>query len=1164
MSFLSGIGSFLGKAVGFLTGPGIGSTLARTVIAGYALRKLSAGALKGNDTQDDENIDEGVRLQVRPNSTNRIPVLYGTAYFGGIISDAELASNNQTMYYCVTLCEKTGTGTDSVASTYTFKDVYWNDTRIVFQSDGITADYAIDRDGNVDRNISGLVKIHCYAGDSNSPVAPQGYSNGSLPNASSVMPSWTSAQAMNDLVFIIVEVTYNREKSLTNLGEITVELENSLKEPGHVLYDYMKNAVFGAGIPADYIDNTALNALNTYSAESVNYDSDDSTAATLADRYQINGLIDTSRDVMSNLEAIASAAGSWVTFDIFSGKWSVAINKEGTSVASFDDSNIVGNIGIQGTGIQDLYNSVRVEFPNRDIRDAPDFAKIDIPEADRNDNEFDNTLNISYNLLNEPIQAEILGLIELKQTRVDLIVTFRADYSYMNLKAGEIIDLTNTAAGWTNKDFRIISVREIHDADGALSVEFTALEYDANVYAVDDLFRFIRSDQTGIIAIGSIGTPGTPQVTKFERDSRPRVEIESTTPTGVVEALEYWATTDQDADDADRSYNLIATERPVGGGVFSSGTTVTLDYDALASNNFFVKTRGVNAITVGPFSAPSGFTYTPQQQTDAVGPDTDVLDGLGGLATTLGLLSLLNGVDGLFGKDTAGGSLFESIFDAFSDDTGVDIRGDAAAGSLVVDAAIAIEDEGTEIVSQVGSLNFVGDAVVASANGTDVTVTISGTGGGGNGGGSGVVEVLAPSGFRPTDDTDDNTESAQYSPRADIQWDVTGSCYIRYYSTQGSFDVGELSAGSGSYHLYKSDDTLVESVAIGSCTIDVDVVEIPFGTRDFATDYYVLADEGVVAYCGIESQTINSKTEWNFNTKPNASSTGTAITALVAANKQLTVTGVDAGGACFYGSDLIVTFSHDIAAGSGEIKLKDYNSGSTVDTFTIGSAVIGGNIANFGEINVASPSSQYYFEIPANLVIAGSSGCAISGNEAFDSVLFNTPVLPTVTEVYYYKQGSEIEASDSTAGIEPETDFRIVFNESIRLGTGVITVGSQSIDPATANSIVFSHSGNTIRLNPTVDFTPGSTVTLTIPAALIKGCGGLMASNYTLTFGVDNLAMMSPSNVTNNVPQSVPSTVELTTDRTISAGTGNYRILDESSTVVAENNASHSSVTLAN
>jgi hypothetical protein len=1012
MSFLSGIGSFLGKAAGFLLGPGIGSTLARTVLAGYALRKLSAGALKANQTSDDENIDEGVRLQVKPNATNRIPVLYGTAYFGGIISDAELASNNQTMYYCVTLCEKTGFGADSTASTYTFKDVYWNDNRIIFKSDGITADYVIDRDGNVDTNIEGLVKIYCYAGDSNSPVIPQGYSNGSLVNASSVMPSWTSAQAMNDLVFIIAEVTYNREKNLTSLGEITVELENSMKEPGNVLFDYMNSTVYGAGINDTYIDESALEALNTYSAESVSYSSDDSTLATLADRYQINGLVDTSRDVLTNMEAIASASGSWLTFDIFTGKWSVAINKEGTSVASFDDSNIVGNVGIQGTGIQDLYNSVRVEFPNRDIKDSADFVKIDIPEADRNSNEFNNTLNISYNLLNEPVQAEILGLIELKQTRVDLVVTFQADYSYMNLKAGEIIDITNDSAGWTNKDFRIISVREVHDNGGALSVEFTALEYDANVYAVDDLFRFIRSDQTGIISIGSIGVPGTPQVTKFERDSRPRVEIESTSPTGVVEAMEYWVSTDG------TSYNLIAVERPVGGGVFSSGTTVTLDYDALASDNFNVKTRGVNALTVGPFSAASGFTYTPEQITQGVDDQTQVFDGLGGIATALGLLQLLSGVDGLFAKDTSGGSMFDKIFEAFEDLTGVDLVDDAIEGNL-------------------------------------------GTGGGT---GTGVVsEYLTISEVSPTSD-EDQFDSGIFA--SDTQWATTGSVYVRYAGTR--FQVGSLIPGVGNYYLYKTDGTLLETVPVGSCTISTDVVEIPFGTRAAGTDFYITNDEGVVKFCS-------------------------AYPVIAPAIK---------------------------APGA--------------------SGTMGGSVIDYWRFNTASEFADAT-TIPA--LVAGNKGSAAM----------------TISDVKYIVDNVE---SSSNTNVSPQTDIKVIFNQPVVLGTGNITVGSQSLDVEAVGYSVIA-SGNSLIINPPTDFNVNETVTVTIPGTALRGyCNFYGGGSFSFT--TDTGAQIAATNMSQGGAQHVPDEITFSSDRAVEDSTGKIRIFDESSTLIAEIDASDAAVTIEN
>tara|TARA_B110000879_G_scaffold103503_1_gene139717 strand:+ start:179 stop:3298 length:3120 start_codon:yes stop_codon:yes gene_type:complete len=699
MSFLSGIVNFGKSALGFLGGNSIASSLAKTALLGFAVNKMSKSVLKENDTKGSggsQNIDKGVRLQVKPNAEAKIPVLYGDAYFGGNISDAAMTNANKTMWYCLTLAENTGTTlSSSSATTYTFHDVYWNQQRIVFQADGITADYAVDSNGTIDRSISGLVKVYLYAGSSSSGQIPSGYT-GSVPNADAVFPNWTSGtHPMTNLVFALVSVDYNREKSVTGIANMLFQVESSMKQPGDVLYDYLTSTVYGAGIPTADIDTTSVSALTTYSAESVAYNDEGTGAQTLPDRYQINGLVDTDENVLRNAEQICSSTATWLSYDTHEGKWGVVINKAGTSAASFSDTNILGNISVGGTGLQDLYNSVKVEFPHRDLRDSADYIKIEIPANQRNANEPDNTLNITYDNINEQVQAEQLGFIELKQSRVDLVIEFETDFSYINLKAGDVIDVTNSRYGFTNKLFRIVTITERQDNDGALTMQVTALEYDADVYSVQSITRYTRSNADGIISIGAIGVSTTPQVTKFERNARPRIEIEVDTPSGVIEGLEYWVSFDStETNDALRSYTLVGTKKPVGGGVFASGTTVVFEYANLNAQNFYVKVRGFNTTAVGPYSTPSGLVeFLPEQVPDAITPDTSVLDSTGGLATALGIVSLLNNLDGMFGSTpNSTGSLFEKIFDVFSDETGVDILTTAQDGIITgadVDTAVS-------------------------------------------------------------------------------------------------------------------------------------------------------------------------------------------------------------------------------------------------------------------------------------------------------------------------------------------------------------------------------------------------------------------------------------------------------------------------------------------
>lgn len=217
-------------------------------------------------------------------------------------------------------------------------------------------------------------------------------------------------------------------------------------------------------------------------------------------QFTINGVIDTNQSILSNLEKIASAAGAWLTYDINQGKWAVVINTTGSSTVSFDDSNIIGGINISSTGLTEVYNSVEVEFPHKDIKDRKDYITLTVAEEDRYPNEPDNKLTIKFDIVNEPIQAELLASRELKQSRIDKVIEFRADYSYMGLKAGELIDVTNEQYGFTNKVFRIIKVNEEDGENGEFQISITALEYDADVYDSTGLIRTEKSIVNGITA----------------------------------------------------------------------------------------------------------------------------------------------------------------------------------------------------------------------------------------------------------------------------------------------------------------------------------------------------------------------------------------------------------------------------------------------------------------------------------------------------------------------------------------------------------------------------------------------------------------------------------------------------------------------------------------
>jgi hypothetical protein len=261
MSFLDDIVDVGSNLWGQFTGSGVAGSVAKATALGFLLKEVTNSVNKDNtkaQTTTTTAVDPGVRLQVDPDPTHAIPVVYGEAYLGGIVTDARLTNSNQTMWYCITLCEKTGTKiSDSADSVITFKEIYWNDQKIVFQSDGITAASTVDNDGTVNTDINDLVKIYCYNNGSTSPVVPTGYTNGSLLAAYGVWATgseWTSSYTMNNLVFALVCVTYNKDKSVTGLPNMKFKLKNSMTQPGDCLYDYVTNTRYGAGIDSAEIN----------------------------------------------------------------------------------------------------------------------------------------------------------------------------------------------------------------------------------------------------------------------------------------------------------------------------------------------------------------------------------------------------------------------------------------------------------------------------------------------------------------------------------------------------------------------------------------------------------------------------------------------------------------------------------------------------------------------------------------------------------------------------------------------------------------------------------------------------------------------------------------------------------------------------------------------
>ena len=1063
MDFFSGLWNWA-------TGSNIAGSLAKTALLVYA-SKLLGGNTDPSNNETAPTPDPGVRLQLDPSADNQIPVLYGEAYFGGNITDAILSTDYKKIAYCLTLAETTGDRLSATTSPYgtgyIFKDVYLNNNRVVFKADGFTVDYTLDASGNQDVNFRDLIKVYFYV---NGPLQPNGYS-GTTPQSYTVMsnaayPSarrWNSTDyPMTDLVYAIVEVTYNKDKNLTGLPECIFHVDTNMKKPGDVLVDYMTNTTYGAGIDITQLDGS-FDTLNTYADAGFSYTS--LTNQTVNSPITINGLIDTTQPVLDNMKKLAEAANAWISYDTTFGLWRVVINKTGSSIASFTDSNIVGEVSISGTSLTQLNSAANIKYQNTDILDKTDFVKIEIPSGDLYANEIGKTVEITLPYTNSQVVAAKVGLVQLKQGRVDKIIKFKSDFSYIDLKAGDLISVTTTVYGFTSKVFRIITVAESFDDDGILSMDITALEYDAAVYTYDITEYDVETDG-GILGIGSIGKPNTPTVTKTEQSNVPKIVINGVVPSGVVDTLEYWITFDTGVSEQSRNYIKIGQYTNPTGATLTQGTTYSYTYTGLQQSDFYVKIRGANSIAVGPYSDPSGLiAYVPVVVADTVS-NTPV--SIGGQLMGLGLLTLLNNLDKLFSGDTGAGSLLEKILFGIKDKTGVDL----AAGATVT-SAVGVQDEGNLITSTASSLNFVGDGVTVTGSGNAVTVTIgatSGTGGGGTGGDtatcflSGIYYYPPDKGTNVESYPEDayvNGISADHAP-------ITGYYAVRY--TTATYQ--DLIKGTGNIYLYKSNGTLVQTKTANDLVIDKNLVKIPWSDRVRGTDYYILMDGGVVKNAqGCLSPAIIDPKAWNFNTpwdNPNPYSlTGTLIDPPAGCIGGLTYIGfgvrskyADELTKANRQTDIRVNFGNPLVLGTtGKVRI--YANGSIVQTINANETFAANKVSELlwvsGDFLYIDPTVD--FDIGDQCYVTIESGVVKDACGNPNPSVMNSSIIAFKIDAGPIATFSSLPAGGSIQ----ENKLTMTFDRPVVPGTG--------------NLVVYDASNNVVATvaptNPAVTFTQG-------------------------------------------------------------------------------------------
>lgn len=577
------------------------------------------------DASSGQAVDNGVRQQVPPSSTNSIPVVYGSAYMGGAFVDAALSTDAKTMYYVLAITHISPNG----QLTFDTSNMYWGDRKITFDSSDLTQVVSLtDGAGNVDTKVSGNLYIALYTStqggvisSANGASAPSTFMGGSdLP----FELRWASTnRQMNGLAFAIVKMNYNRDAETTNMQTLTFHVNHYLNgtgtaKPGDVWYDYITNTMYGCSMPTDLVDFASATALNSYSDELIPY-TDSVTGLQYQSRYRINGVIDTGQSCLNNINSIMIACDSWNQYNAAKGQWSIVINKATTASYAFDDDTIIGEIRVSAYDITSSINQVEAEFPSAENRDQSDFVYYETPAELLYPNEPVNKQSVQFAMTNNSVQAQYLATRLLEQAREDLIVSFSTAYVGIQVDAGDVVTVTNSSYGWSNKPFRVMRVSEVSLPDGSLGASFELNEYNAQVYDDKDITKYVPAPNTNLPDPSYFGLVPAPTVaSSYPSAAVPSFNVQPyMTGYSFASYVEIWYSAFA-TPSASQIYLGGTTSLPSNGVPYSPGQTLPTVNLSIPAGNWYLFSRIVNPIATSQYSPastvfqwrPTTFQYT--------------------------------------------------------------------------------------------------------------------------------------------------------------------------------------------------------------------------------------------------------------------------------------------------------------------------------------------------------------------------------------------------------------------------------------------------------------------------------------------------------------------------------------------------------------------------
>lgn len=252
-----------------------------------------------------------------------------------------------------------------------------------------------------------------------------------------------------------------------------------------LITDYKLLTTIGNNTQENYIDllvdSTGASAPTT-----------NNTSVSQVKMFTCNGIVDTSRDVIANLEEMLTSCRGRLFYE--SGKYTIAIRTTAVpEVFELTEDNIIGDWQYKTPGTREVCNILKASWINPDQNWQTDY--VIWPNSSENnlylgdDYDFKVSREIDLPFTTSRRTAKQIAQVVRKETRQGIMVTLTAKEEALKLKANTVVKVTHSSPGWDGKLFWVDAIKILPNATVGLALT----EYDPTVYN----YEIINADTLG-------------------------------------------------------------------------------------------------------------------------------------------------------------------------------------------------------------------------------------------------------------------------------------------------------------------------------------------------------------------------------------------------------------------------------------------------------------------------------------------------------------------------------------------------------------------------------------------------------------------------------------------------------------------------------------------